>query len=498
MNKRILALPVDARPVVREQVQHLARIAGWDLQMPDKPMLGHFRTPADRGALRVWLKTNAGRCDGIVLSLDMLVYGGLVPSRFIEDDEASIIARLDVLRELKREFPDKPIYGFAATMRMSNNNYNEEEKLYWAQYGMLIWQWSFMSDRFAALGNESDKAAAEDARKQIPDEVAADYLATRARNCNVTQRVLQLASEGVIDRLILPQDDTAEFGFNIAERRRFEQWIADKQLSHKVLIYPGADEVMHTLCAHLFSKLSGATSLKVFLTCSDPTRVERLRALYEDRPVLESVRSQVAAVGAHVVGDVNDCDVVLAIHTRGSAQGDWAMRKALPAGTAQSIDDRWLASLKSLHGEGKPIVVVDLAFANGADPLLIETLEHSIGLRHLAAYAGWNTAGNTIGSAMAQAVFGYVGGYDTGTNGYSRALRLLEDYFYQSHMRQIIRDAIDEPSLTTEQLDEKVSVMFTRPANEWAKQRSLGWRVTRANMPWNRTFEIDLQLESSA
>ncbi|NJR71955.1 MAG: DUF4127 family protein, partial [Gammaproteobacteria bacterium] len=102
--------------------------------------------PADRDQLAAWLLQNAGDADGFVLSLDMLIYGGLVPSRFITDSESDLLARLSSLKLLKQRYPLRPLYAFIATMRLSNNNINEEEKTYWDKYGELIWRWSFYED----------------------------------------------------------------------------------------------------------------------------------------------------------------------------------------------------------------------------------------------------------------------------------------------------------------------------------------------------------------
>ena len=85
--KRVLAaIPVDARPAVRSQVQELVACAGWELRMPPVSVLGRLRLPGDRDALHDWLLEQATHVDGFVLSLDMLVYGcPLSPSAAADD-----------------------------------------------------------------------------------------------------------------------------------------------------------------------------------------------------------------------------------------------------------------------------------------------------------------------------------------------------------------------------------------------------------------------------
>jgi Protein of unknown function (DUF4127) len=489
--RRILALPVDGRPVVRAQVVDLLATAGWSLIVPNVGMLGHFRDAANCDALALWLNEGADTADGFVLSLDMLLYGGLVPSRFIEVDRSTLAARLATIKTLKTRFPQKPIYAFIATMRLSNNNVNEEEKTYWNKFGTLIWQWSFYSDRFSQLGDENDQRLANHAELQIPQPIREDYLATRERNFSLTLEALQMVEDGLIDRLILPQDDTAAFGFNIAERRALEDIVTKRSLQDRVLIYPGADEVIHTLCAHMVGNLEHRPALSIYPHLSDPVGFNTLRALYEDRPISESVACQISAVGAQMATAADTADVILAIHTSGDAQGDWAMRKPLPH--PHTITDAWLSALARFHAQGKPILVLDVAYANGGDPALIAALTSALPLNLLAGYAGWNTASNSAGGLAAQSVLAH-GHYNTSANQQVTALRLLEDYFYQAQQRQVIRDAIDESHHPPVSLDAEVTRQFVVPANAWAAKQGLDFRVASVNMPWQRTFEIDIAL----
>jgi hypothetical protein len=498
-NPKIVALPVDARPVVRAQVQALAAMAGWTLAMPPIHMLGHFREPADRAALRAWLLHECTGASGVVVSIDMLVYGGLVPSRFIPDGLSVLEANLETLRLLRATMPSMPIYAFAATMRLSNNNVNEEEKPYWDQYGELIWRWSFQEDKAQTLGSADARALADEAKRQIPLAIREDYVATRARNFAVTKNVIDLVREGVVDRLILPQDDTAQYGFNIAERRTLESMISDFGLEQKISVYPGADEVMHTLVAHLVAAQSARAPLRVCFAYADPDDVGALRALYEDRPILDSIAAQFAAVGAVTVTSLANADVLVGVHTSGKQQGDWAMRKPLPK--VKSVSAVWLAALRDAQRAKKPIAILDLSYANGGDPALIDALSKAgLPLRTLSAYAGWNTASNSIGSLAAQlTLWHHARGVSTEIDAANLQMtthRLLEDYLYQAVVRQQIRDVVDERALSAEALRDAVRAHFIPTANAWLVKEALPVRVTDIDLPWQRTFEIDLELSA--
>lgn len=473
---KLIALPVDGRPVVRAQVQQLVALSGHTLICPEVDALGHMRQPADRDQLAAWLRREAEGAAGLLISVDMLVYGGLVPSRFIDEELASLQARLSLLRELKAAHPQRPLYAFSATMRISNNDVADEEKPYWSQHGSRLWAWSFHSDRHAQTGDPQDQALAQAAADAVPQAIRDDYLATRQRNFAINRMLLDLVKEGVIDRLVLPQDDTAAFGFNIAERRQLQAEVADRSLSDRVLIYPGADEVLHTLCAHLVATLRRDPPLKLALRCSDPAHVKALHPLYEDRPVLDSLRSQLEAVGA-VLADA-DADASLLLHTRGTQQGDWAMRKPLPEPLAFEVSD--------ITG---PMAVVDLAYANGGDPELIAALAAK--LPELIGYAGWNTASNSLGSLLAQLVLAR-SAWRSEANRLVVSLRLAEDLLYQAELRQELRNAIAEPCAD---LESRYSEVVTPATNRWLAAHGLPGRVSRCYLPWSRSFEIGLELQ---
>ncbi len=474
---KFVSLPVDGRPVVRAQVQQLVALSGHTLICPEPEALGYMRRPADRDQLAQWLRNEARDADGLVVSVDMLVYGGLVPSRFIDDELVDLQSRLALLRELKSAQPTRPLYAFSATMRISNNDVADEEKPYWSQHGRQLWAWSFHGDRHAETGDAQDLALAQAAAEAVPLAIREDYLATRRRNFAINRALLDLVAEGVIDRLVLPQDDTAAYGFNIAERRALQGEVEARQLGRSVLIYPGADEVLHTLCAHLVATLRGDPPLRLALHCSDPEHVQTLHALYEDRPVLDSLASQLAAVGAALAQ--TDVDAHLLLHTRGSQQGDWAMRKPLPNPRAFDVG-------QALQG---PLAVADLAYANGGDPDLIEALGSR--LPELIAYAGWNTASNSLGSLLAQLVLAR-GQWCSEANRLVLSLRLAEDLLYQAQLRQRLRDSVPEPAAN---LEARYAELVAPATDAWLAGHGLPGRVSRCYLPWSRSFEIGLELQ---
>lgn len=494
MKRALAAIPVDARPVVRSQVQDLVACAGWELRMPPVSLLGHLRRPGDRQALCDWLLQQAAHVDGFVLSLDMLVYGGLVPSRFIEDPEQSLLDRLALVQQLRRQAPTLPIYAFAATMRISNNAVAEEEKAYWAEHGPQLWAWSYHQDRARHLAHPAQaaqsQAEVERLEQSLPANIRQDYLQTRQRNLQVTLQALQAVHSGLIDRLVLPQDDTAEWGLNVAERRLLQARTRALGLQDRVAIYAGADEVMHTLCARMVAHLEDRPPLRVALLPSDPTGLGQMRARYEDRPVQDAVAAQMAAVGAVEVGPAAQPDVVLALHTQGPVQGDWAMGIPLPEPRGVGLE--WQQAVQRLHSMGQPWALADLAYANGGDP---EWLQRGTPLPD--AYAGWNTASNTLGSVLAQCVLG-AGRLQTAPSRRNLSLRLLEDLLYQAQLRQVLRAQVDESQCSPQALLQAARELVLPASRDFAQAHGLSHCAANLSLPWGRSFEVDLELEACA
>ena len=81
------------------------------------------------------------KLDAIILSLDTLAYGGLIPSRRCPETFEQIKHRIETLKEIL-DGKDCKIYAFSSIMRISNNNYNEEEKEYWSEWGKKIFEYS--------------------------------------------------------------------------------------------------------------------------------------------------------------------------------------------------------------------------------------------------------------------------------------------------------------------------------------------------------------------
>ncbi|HXZ76615.1 MAG TPA: DUF4127 family protein, partial [Streptosporangiaceae bacterium] len=316
----ILCLPLDDRPVNYDYPRLLAAEAGLDIQLPPRAWLGNPWRAAQHGKLTSWLKESARGSEAIILAVDTLAYGGLIPSRSSEESFENVARRLEVLRELKAADPHRPLYASSVIQRVSRANSSEEEKPYWADYGSRMFRLSCLEHK-SSLNEASPEELAEGhaLRREIPPEIYTDYLGIRSRNHSVNRLMLDLVKNGVVDYLLLPQDDTADYGWNIAEARALQNLIRREGLTGRAITYPGADEIGCLLLARCLCERHGFIP-KVFPRFSSSSSAA-LVTEYEDRPMLELLKAHLAPLGGIVADGPEEADLLLFVNAPAVKQG---------------------------------------------------------------------------------------------------------------------------------------------------------------------------------
>ena len=134
-------LPLDERPCNRVFPQMIARTnKDLELEVPTLEMLGSKRIPADPEDINRFLLNEVEDFEFVVISLDMLLYGGLIPSRLHHLDHAEAVRRFDVLRKMRMAKPALKIYAFQCIMRAPSYDSSEEEPEYYADWGYLLFR----------------------------------------------------------------------------------------------------------------------------------------------------------------------------------------------------------------------------------------------------------------------------------------------------------------------------------------------------------------------
>ena len=476
----IAFIPIDNRPVCYTLPEQICAIdSDINLFMPKREFLGSLTKYADVEAIFDWLK-KLPQMDAIVMCLDTVAYGGLIPSRRCSDTFEKIKTRVENLKKILENKKAK-IYAFSSIMRISNNNVNEEEKEYWSKWGKKIFEYSYQTHK---LGTESCIT------NVIPSEILDDYIATRKRNFEINKLYLEYQKQGLFDTLVFSKDDCAEYGFNVQEAQALEKLGG--------FVKTGADEIPLTLLARAIMKKQKSVSEKETsrvgeTQCSHRDKCQEtgikiapiflvpeckdLISNYEDVSIEKSIKGQIELAGCSVC-EPDDADILLYVNNFEDHQGEIVMK--VPT---QTFSGKW-------QKPSKPYMVADVRFANGADNAFVKQL-FEVGFdENFLGYSAWNTSANSLGSLICGAIVfkGAKMQNNVGKDFYFgrdflklQTVRLLDDWAYQANVRQ---------QLTSP--DEKLVKELMKPYEEKVFE-VLGVNYdTSYKFPWNRLFEVEV------
>jgi hypothetical protein len=543
-------LPLDDRPATYDYPIYLARAAGYRPQLPQREWLGNPWRSCQHARLAAWLAKAAQTADVLIVAIDTLAYGGLVPSRTSSDPLAEVLERLAVLRQIKTARPGLSILASSVIQRVNRGNSSEEEKEYWATYGAHMFRLSYLEHKTAlGLASAEETGEAHDLRKQIPEWVYDDYRQGRQRNHAVNQAMLDWSGEGVFDYLILPQDDTADFGWNIAEARALQARIRRLGLSERAITYPGADEIGSLLLASATCRRAGFHP-RVWPRYSSVLSPNVITA-YEDRPVHELLKAHLAPLGGSLANSSEEADLTLFFNAPSHAQGEgfyqWLIWRGLDnlatelktegasARLEQLAGDRYFINtrnemesphrspeelvrslLAGLHA-GSPAAVADVAYVNGSDLVLGNLLVQHPEIAELSGYGGWNTAGNTLGTVLAQAIIHLAAQFSEISRDQIRAhleflfMRFIDDYYYQARERtRLMIEDLPElgiqpgferlPDEHLPEIERRVAEHLQAAAAELEQVFIRSGLVTKVQisniyLPWKRLFEVGFDVQ---
>lgn len=429
---KICFVPIDNRPVCYNLAKDIAAIdENIELFIPPREFLGDLTRSAGVNEIIEWIE-NIPECDAMVISLDTIAYGGLIPSRRSTDSLEDIKSRLKRLKPLLK---NKKVYAFSSIMRISNNNYNEEEKEYWKDWGKKIFEYSYSG-----------------VNDGIPQAILDDYLATRKRNFEINKTYLNWG----LNTLIFSKDDCAPKGFNVDEARELERLGAKTKT--------GADEIPLTLLARAIEK-----EIKVFVEFTEPDYKDCI-SNYEDVSIEKSVQGQLELGGFTQVQTREEADVILIVNNFIEKQGEHVM-----VWTTQPFR-------KTFTPPDKPYAIADVRYANGADNDFVEQLLPQIDLKNFYGYAGWNTSANTIGSLLAGVKVRWnTGKYNEAAFKRLQMIRFLDDWAYQANVRGMIENPCDIQDLMKPYEIKLAEIFGQIPPIEYF-------------YPWNRKFEVEISL----
>lgn len=382
----LVLVPIDDRPAVGQFAQMIGAIADHQVTLPPRELLGRFTQAGDTARLAEWLHAqNYAKTDALIVSLDMLAYGGLVASRVHNTTVDAAVGRLEFFRWLKKKYPRVPVYVFSTIMRVaptaSLQTRSTHDKLA---------RWAELMDRVPKTGDQKLADELTLLRRELEPQVIQDYLAARKRNLQVNLAALDFYREGQIDEMIFLQDDARQYGLHRQDQDKLRERLQQLKLEARIPIYNGADEGSLALTSRaILDKYE--SKLRVAVVYSSE-KSKQVVAPYEDHPLQFTVEHQVYAAGGVIVEDNEPYDYKLFVNAPETTQSEF-----------NQFVGKLLAELKA----GRWVALADVLFPaphrSGADERLIEILKREKLFDMFAGYAAWNTAGNTLGTAIPQA-----------------------------------------------------------------------------------------------
>jgi len=489
----IVLVPLDDRPVTLQLPVMLGRIAGVSVAAPPRSLLGRYLRFGEPDRVIAWLNAQAPAADAYVLSSDMLAQGGLVASRVPGVTYADAYFRLREIDRLRARHPKAWIGEFGTITRLAPTGVPAigEGTLFFAAYPAWTYLQSYANLHDPLLPAEEAQARA--LRAQIGDGLLDAYLGVRARNVSIDRLLIDAAARGSIDRLVLGQDDAKPFGLHVPEVALLQSLAAASPAAGRISIEPGADELGMALVAHALTRAARWTPrIAVRYSRTDG-------ASYQDPLEFEPVGETIADLIRLCGGVLVDRDPDIALYLR------------LPNDGSQ--DSNLFIRMTGEMDAGRPLALADLSFEESyvAQGAFTEKLLMLGIASHLDAYAGWNTAANTVGTALAEAIAAGAGRrmhtYDALAHREFTFMRFVDDVDFHVTVRPQLNDWLNAegtsdhtyllPALASE-VDGRNRALLWAQAESTLAQLYPGMHIAAMDitLPWGRTFEtaIDARL----
>ncbi len=508
---RLAFVPLDDRPANLQYPLLLADVADAGVAVPPRALLGRHLKTGDGDAIARWLdQLDLSTLDAVVVSADMLAYGGLIGSRVPRVLESDARARLAALGRLKSRRSNLPVYVFGSILRLAPTDDGSNRV------------WRDKVARWAAIATETtrDPALAAEAAAiegALPAGMLDRYRETRRRNRAIDVSLIDLVAAGAIDYLLIAADDATPGGMARADQREIARAIESKSLGSKVTVAYGPDEAAClVLTRALLARFNERPSVQVVYSSAEAA--DRPIAS-EGRSVKEAVASSLAASGARVESRAS---LQLFVYASRHEEPDRA--EGLAATIAKTVTSGGRVALADID---------PAADGFGAWLPLVEGLRTRKVLPHLASFAAAPSAGTSLTSAIAHGLI-----FDLAVDRIAPASpgvgqriaaaqvalllhRLMDDFLYQGVVRgQAIESFAGPRGFNPSKLDESGTARLEKhlageikplaesltadfAAEAWRLPAPAGRRSSVAltvkdidqfavGLPWNRLSEVEL------
>lgn len=462
--------------------------------------MGDKKKAGDINKISQWLMNNAKDADALIISLDTLVYGGILPSRLHMCQKEELIKRVDIIKEVRALNPDMKLYVFGLIMRCPSYSSSDEEPDYYEECGAEIHLYGKYThlQKIGKLSEEDEKDF-DRVKKAVKEEYLEDYLTRRETNLSVLMHALSYANDNTIDYFIVPQDDAAVYGFTAMDQIIVREYLKENILHKKTAMYPSADDTGLTLLARAVAQLSGIRP-KVYVHYSSSKGGLTIPTV-EDRIVCETVKYHILSVDGIQVYSLMEADILLAMNVGSEMNELYGAESAIPYDIERNLAE-FTNYIQYALSQNKLVAVADIARVNMADAEFTSLLYRENLLLDIHAYAAWNTSSNTTGTALCQVIL-YMAGGDKKGNTSFLVHRYFEDIGYMAHTRWYITQTyLSDMGLDyhhTDGKDGKIAELVKETLVSYMSENypqiySLTKEIT-VKMPWSRMFETDIKIK---
>ncbi|MFZ5826754.1 MAG: DUF4127 family protein [Bacillota bacterium] len=380
---RVLWIPLDSRPVNTGEVQLFGAAAGARLLLPPATLLDwHATRRADTDGLLRWWQQTARPGDTVVFATNSLLAGGLIATR----DPAhytGLEKRLATLEEALAESDQVRRIAVHVLPRAWPTQFRPDGSAAAdpALTGLLL-ERTELQHRVRLFGRPADEERLAALDRAIPAAERGRQDALIEQNRQVLAALLDWAEAGLVNELVIGLDDARPYGMANLLHREAAQVVAERGLSDRVHAHYGADEIGFLLVAREALRRAG---LQPRIAVEYGKAGSEGAVLpYEGASLGRSVGQKLTLLGAVPAGP--GAGQRLFVHT---ARDGAASR-------------RLLERMAAAYGRGESVALADVTSTGGRDRALVERLSESVPLTGVA-YAGWNTASNAVGTALALA-----------------------------------------------------------------------------------------------
>ncbi len=194
-------------------------------------------------------------------------------------------------------------------------------------------------------------------------------------------------ARGEIDFLNLTLDDNTEGSISLWESEQHARRVKRLGIQQRVSIHPGADESTLTLLARCLCDAAGQKP-RIRVEYTAPS-MRHFVPPFEGSPHEQSIRSHLEAARCSVTeGDGEDA--LLFVHNPTDKLDAWKQK------AARAPRSLYARAMLRLEGYSGVIGIAGTRYVNGSDNRFVSALlARPLDWSRLA-YAGWNTAGNTL------------------------------------------------------------------------------------------------------